>query len=89
MTNTIIATIAIPAALIQPVSKSVTTIARPKLARREANILADIHTGMETIAQTITREIIAIIMEARYTIHFISLPTSNTSKMQLTTILVA
>ncbi len=41
------------------------TIARPKLARREANILADIHTGMETIAQTITREIIAIIMEAR------------------------
>ena len=30
-----------------------------------ANILADIHTGMETIAQIITSEIIAIIMEAR------------------------
>jgi hypothetical protein len=40
-------------------------MARPKLARRDKNILADIHTGMETIAQIITNEVIAIIIEAR------------------------
>jgi len=32
-------------------------MARPKLARRDKNILADIHTGIETIAQIITSEV--------------------------------
>ena len=32
------------------------------IARRDKNILADIHTGMETIAQIITSEVIAIII---------------------------
>jgi hypothetical protein len=40
-------------------------MARPKLARREKNILADIHTGMETIAQIIKSEVTAMIIEAR------------------------
>jgi hypothetical protein len=47
---------------------AVTNIARAKLARREANILADVHIGKETIAQIITSEIRAIIMEARLVI---------------------
>jgi ethanolamine utilization cobalamin adenosyltransferase len=44
---------------------AVTNMTRPKLARRDKNILADIHTGMETIAQIITSEVIAIIIEAK------------------------
>jgi hypothetical protein len=43
---------------------AVTNIARPNLARPEVNIFADIHTGMETIAQIKTSEIIAIITKA-------------------------
>jgi hypothetical protein len=45
-------------------------MARPKLVRREKNILAHIHTGIETIVQIITSEVIAITMEGRSIIDF-------------------